>query len=271
MKKADLTPKNIAVMAFIAVEAVIYLIFNVLWFTLPDDPIALKYAGILLCLAMTGVFAYFHRDKDSVLLCFALFFTAVSDLFILVLDKYYEVGLVTFIITQSAYVYRLYEGRLNKIWITLTVRAAIIAAVIGIVGGLSGLSFLLVEVGIYIVMLAGNVVDAFLLCNKSRENMLFALGLLLFLGCDVCVGLHNGDMVGLQFSEASRNAIQFFIWFFYLPAQVLIVLSVARGGINKFAKKRHDTAAAEQPAVSAEQQAIEEQPAAEQLPEGENR
>ena len=236
MKKSDFTPKNIAVISFIAIQSAIYLLFNILWFVLPDDPIYLKYAGILLCLAMTGVFVYFHRDRDSLILCFALLFTAVSDLFILVMDKYYEVGLITFIITQSAYIYRLYEGRLKKIWITLVARAAVIATIIGVVGGLSGLNFLLVEVGIYIVMLAGNVVDAFLICHKSRENLLFALGLLLFLGCDICVGLHNGDMVGLEFSEASRNAIQFFIWFFYLPAQVLITLSVSRGGINKFIK-----------------------------------
>ena len=237
MNKADFTPKKISVIAFIAIEAVIYLIFNILSLTLPGDPIYLKYAGILLCLAMTGLFVYFHRDKDSALLCFALFFTAVSDLFILVLDKYYEVGLVTFIITQSAYIYRLYSDRLKKIWISLVVRVAVIAVILGVVGGLSGISFLLVEVGIYIVMLAGNVVDAFLLCRKSRENLLFALGLLLFLCCDICVGLHNGSMVGLNLAESTRSVIQFLIWFFYLPAQVLIVLSVSRGGINKFVEK----------------------------------
>lgn len=237
MKKIGFTPKNVTVLAFIAVEAIIYLVFNILWFTVPDDPIYLKYAGILLCLAVTGAFIYFHRDRDSVILCVALFFTAVSDLFILVLDKYYEVGLVTFIITQSIYVYRLYSDRLKKIWITLTVRAVLSGVIMAVVGALSGLNLLIVEVAIYIVMLAGNVVDAMLLCGKSRKNLLFALGLLLFLGCDICVGLHNGEMVGLNFDEATRSAIQFFIWFFYLPAQVLITLSASRGGINKFAVK----------------------------------
>lgn len=246
MIKADLTLKRVTVISFIAIEATIYLIFNILSLTLPYDPIYLKYSGILLCFAMTGAFVYIHRDRDSVLLCFALFFTAVSDLFILVLDKYYEVGLVTFIITQSAYIYRLYERRLNKMWISLVARAVVSATIIGVVGGLSSINFLLVEVGIYIVMLTGNVVDAFLLCRKSRENLLFALGLLLFLGCDICVGLHNGDMVGIEFAEGTRSAIQFFIWFFYLPAQVLITLSVSRGGINKFVNKPQCEPIAEQ-------------------------
>ena len=237
MKKIELTPKNVTVLAFIAVEAVIYLIFNILWFTVPNDPIYLKYAGILLCLAVTGAFIYFHRDRDSIVLCAALLFTAISDYFILVRDEYYEVGLVTFIITQSIYAYRLYSDRLKKIWITLTVRAVLSVAIIIIVGVLVGLNPLIVEVAIYIVMLAGNVVDAMLLSGKSKKNLLFALGLLLFLGCDICVGLRQADKVNIIIDDATLRNIQFFIWFFYLPAQVLITLSVSRGGINKFAVK----------------------------------
>ena len=250
MEKLELTPKNITVLAFIAVEAVIYLIFNILWFTVPNDPIYLKYAGILLCLAVTGVFIYFHRDRDSIVLCAALFFTAVSDLFILVLDDYYEIGLVTFIITQSIYVYRLYADRLNKIWITLTVRAVVSVTLIIIMYFVTEINFLIVEVGFYIVMLVGNVVDAMLLCRKGRENLLFAIGLLLFLGCDICVGLRQGSRVGMDLDEATLNTVQFFIWFFYLPAQVLITLSASRGGINKFVKEKSAENASITPSAS---------------------
>ena len=50
---------------------------------------------------------------------------------------------------------------------------------------------------------------------------IFALGLTLFVGCDICVGLFNVlPTVSPLFSAVSVG-----MWFFYLPSQVLIALS----------------------------------------------
>ncbi len=110
------------------------------------------------------------------------------------MDTHYDVGMVTFIMAQITYLYRLYKDRIKKIWLTVAVRVALTAVIMGIVGGLATINLLIVEVCIYIVMLAGNCVDAFLLCRRSRQNLLFALGLLLFLCCDICVGLDNAEI-----------------------------------------------------------------------------
>lgn len=233
MKNLKLTPKNLTLIAFVAIEIIIYIVFNVLFGVLSYDPIYVKYCGVLLCLATSGALLYFLKlDKDALTVFCALIFTAVSDLFILVLDKYYEVGLVTFIITQSIYLYRLYSGRVNKIWITLIVRAVLAAVAIGIVGGLSTLNFLVVEVAIYIVMLTANCVEAFLLFRRGRYNILFAVGLLLFLCCDICVGLDNaGSVLGLNLPKGLYAFTSWAIWIFYMPSQVLITLSVNKNGV----------------------------------------
>lgn len=238
MMKKPVTPKNLMLIVFVAAEAVIYVLFNVLFAILPRDPIYLKYSGVLLCLAASGALLYFLKlGKDAVTVFCALVFTAVSDLFILVLDDYYEVGLVTFIITQSLYLFRLYCGRLQRIWITLAVRAVLAAAVLGLVGGLAGLSLLVAEVGLYIVMLTVNCVEAFLLIRRGRYNVLFAVGLLLFLCCDVCVGLHNaGNVLGLNLPARLCVFASWAIWIFYMPSQVLITLSVNADGVS--GKKR---------------------------------
>lgn len=233
MKNLKLTPKNLTLITFVAAEAIIYIVFNVLFGVLPDDPIYVKYCGVLLCLAVAGALLYFLKlNKDAVTVFCALIFTAVSDLFILVLDKYYEVGLVTFIITQSLYLFRLYSGRVNKIWITLIVRAVLAAVAIGIVGGLASLNFLVAEVALYIVMLTANCVEAFFLIRRGRYNILFAVGLLLFLCCDICVGLDNaGSVLGLNLPDGLYAFTSWAIWIFYMPSQVLITLSVNENGV----------------------------------------
>ena len=157
-------------------------------------------------------------------------FTAISDLFILVLDDYFEIGLATFIVAHSLYVYRLYYGRVKRIWITIAVRAVVAAVLIGICCGLYGLELLIVEAGIYIVLLFGNCVESLIMCNRGLKNVLFAIGLMLFLGCDICVGLKHGSMVGVQLSEKVYDFVVYMIWVFYLPSQVLITCALLQKG-----------------------------------------
>lgn len=233
MKKIDFTPKNIVLAVFLAVELIIYITFNILSATQPADPIYLKYAGVLLCLAVSGAAKYLIRDKDAVIMTCAFVCTAISDLFILVIDTYYQIGLVTFIFTQTIYLYRLYRDRMSKIKLTIIIRVAVMLLLMALVDVImkdGGINFMLAEVCVYIVMLAGNVIDAFILSKNGVQNIIFAVGLLLFLCCDICVGLDNAvDIIGLNLGKAG-NAIQFMIWVFYLPSQVLITCALLKKG-----------------------------------------
>ena len=57
---------------------------------------------------------------------------------------------------------------------------------------------------------------------RGKKQRLFALGLVLFLCCDLCVGAFNEP--GLVPSGVYSFA-RVGMWLFYLPAQVLITLS----------------------------------------------
>lgn len=230
MKKNLLTPKNIIFAVFILVQTVIYIVYNVLSARQPKDPIEIKYAGILLCLAVSAVMIFFNRDSDSVIVTAAMLFTAISDLFILVLDDYFKIGLATFIVAHSLYFYRLYHGRAKRIWISLAVRAVVAAVLIGTVCGIFGADLMIAEAGIYLVLLVGNCVEALIMCNRGLKNILFSIGLLLFLGCDICVGLKHGSMVGVELSEKVYNFVVYMIWVFYLPSQVLITCALLKKG-----------------------------------------
>lgn len=228
MKK--LTFREVFFLAFIAVEFAIYVTFIVMASVKLPDPIYVKYAGVLLCLAVSVVFLCLPaRNKDNAIMTAAFVFTAISDLFILVLDKYYEIGLVTFILTQSVYLYRLYADRLKKIVITLSVRLAVMATLIIVLAALGKINLLVAECAIYITMLVGNVVDAFIVCKGGLKNLLFAIGLLLFLGCDICVGLDNmGKVLNVQLPSLLISVVSFAIWAFYLPSQVVIALTIKK-------------------------------------------
>lgn len=230
MKKLELTPKNIIFAAFVIVETVIYIVYNILSATRPADPIEIKYAGILLCLAVSAVMIYFNRDADSVIAVAAMLFTAISDLFILVLDDYFEIGLATFITAHSIYMYRLYHGRAKKIWLTIVIRAAVAGVMIGLCCGLFTANLLVVEACIYLVLLVGNCIEALIMCNRGLKNVLFAIGLMLFLGCDICVGLKHGSMIGVNLSHRVYDFIVYMIWVFYLPSQVLITCALLKKG-----------------------------------------
>ena len=76
--------------------------------------------------------------------------------------------------------------------------------------------------GLYFSQLLSNTVLAW---RMGRPGRLFAVGLTLFVGCDVCVGLFNALPPGSPpYSAASVG-----MWFFYLPSQVLITLSALPG------------------------------------------
>ena len=237
LDKSVLSVKNIVLAALVLVEFIIYIIFNSLLAKPQIDTTYLKYAGVLLCLTVAVSMIFFTREeKDAIILTGALIATAISDLFILVINDYYEIGLVTFIITQSVYFFRLYRGR-KRAYISLFARIAAIGVLLGIMVPKSGMNLLLIEVCIYIVMLAGNCIDAWVICTKSVKNLLFAIGITLFLCCDICVGLDNGSMVGIELAEGLKNFVGPAIWAFYLPSQVLIVLSVNKGGLNAVRKE----------------------------------
>lgn len=240
MKEIEFSPKNIIFALFIAIESFIFIAFNILSFNAPYDPIYLKYAGVLICVAVTAaMLIFFDKKRDVILLTAALVFTAVSDLFILVLDDYYEVGVLTFIIAQSFHLIRLYDGRFKKIWITLTVRAALFVAVLIIFIATKTLNLLIAECDLYFVMLVCNAVDAWLLSGRGVKNILYAVGLTLFVGCDICVGLYQaGTNLGIiNLTQSSIDVIQPLIWIFYLPSQVFIVNSVKDGKLYTLPKK----------------------------------
>lgn len=179
--------------------------------------VPVKYAGILLCLGFSlPACAKWGGDK---LVPLALALTAGADWFLLVRNDRYAVGIALFLCVQTVYYLRLRRMGAGAAY---PLRAGL---ALGLGVGLYLLrlaSPVNLLAGLYFSQLLSNTVLAW---RSGRPGRLFAVGLTLFVGCDVCVGLFNALPPGSPpYSAASVG-----MWFFYLPSQVLITLSALPG------------------------------------------
>ncbi|MGB8452582.1 MAG: lysoplasmalogenase family protein [Anaerocolumna sp.] len=199
----------------------------------------LKFSGIILCLLFTLLFPYRREGRiDVSIVRLALFFTVISDLFILMLD-YYMIGLITFCVVQSLYLIRLSIWNqmnltgLNRIIIIRFIRNLIVSFLIIIILIMLKIEMeglILISI-FYFVSIVFNVSDSIVIACKSKitNQILYAQGMVLFLLCDINVGLFNlSDFQSIN-SHWFMSLYKFStiaMWMFYLPAQVAISLSV---------------------------------------------
>ena len=209
-------PRGILV-PFLAVEGALYAAF--LYLDLTADPsglsLWLKYIGILLCLLLSGLGALRGGDR---LIPLALALTALADWFLLVLGEQYLLGVTLFLLVQILYLLRLRRaGAASLLWLRLPLTLAFLAEVVILLGLSAELELLC---ALYFAQLLVNTAQAWSLPGATWRR--FALGLTLFVACDVCVGLFNlPHLIPASLHGFARVGM----WLFYLPSQALIALS----------------------------------------------
>ena len=200
---------------FLAAEAVLYAAFltmDVLGLNGPD--VWLKYAGVLLCLAFSLWCAL--RGGDRLVLP-ALVLTALADSLLLVANACYALGVLIFLGAQSVYLARLRLASGKSWWWLRTGVPLLVGLAMCLLGQATPLNLL---AGLYFSQLLVNMVLAWTL--PGRRWRVFALGLTLFVGCDLCVGAYNSPgLLPVPLYAFARVGM----WLFYLPSQVLIALS----------------------------------------------
>lgn len=197
---------------FLTAEGAIYIAFLTLdLLDRGSETYGLKYGGILLCLAFALLCALRGGDR---LVAPALAFTAGADWFLLIQNDHLPLGVALFLCVQTLYLLRLrLAGSPLALWLRTILALALVAALVWL-DLATPLNLLAV---VYFSQLLSNCILAWRLPSMRR----FALGLSLFAGCDICVGLFNSSLL----SPAAITPVSIGMWFFYLPSQVLIALS----------------------------------------------
>jgi len=200
---------------FLAAEAALYGGFLFLDLTGTAGPdVALKYAGVLLCLGFSLWCAAQGGDK---LVPPALLLTALADSLLLVANRFYALGVLIFLGAQSVYLVRLLLRSRRSWW---GLRCALPLGVGLLMTALDQATPLNLLAGLYFSQLLVNTVLSWTL--KGHRWRVFAAGLTLFVCCDLCVGAFNSP--GLV-PPALYQFAAVGMWLFYLPSQVLIALS----------------------------------------------
>ena len=231
------------------------------------SPTYIKYYSIILCLLISVIYYYKNKSDDSInaytLLAAAMFFTAISDYFLLLKNDVIVPGLISFCIVHTIYLFVITckDIKMTGLYTGIRILAAIIIAVIlkstGIIrySNDSSLNSVLFLVLLYGISFVWNVGLLFLKLINNRELLksvsaqnkinnqkdieakictfphprMFLIGLILFLLCDINVLLFNLSAyinVSSEMYAVLQIASTVLMWAFYLPSQVLIVLSV---------------------------------------------
>ena len=193
-----------------------------------DNTIGVKYAIVI----TSAVFTLFnllyikedrHRLSIFVLHILAMICTVIADYFLLVTATAYETGVGFFIVTQLCYAGILIlrkEYGFRDILIFGTCRLTLPVIAMIVMSSMKVLSLLYALTAIYFIQLVFNFIENVYLSiiakDKSLrcEHIILSVGFLLFIGCDICVGLSN---LGVDCWKL--------IWLFYAPSQVLLCSS----------------------------------------------
>ncbi len=181
--------------------------------------VPLKYAGVVLCFVFS---LYALARGGDALTAAALAFTVGADTFLLLLNRWYILGVGLFCVVQGLYLVRIRRANGGRmLW---PLRLGLFLAALALLAGLDLLDPLNALSLFYFSNFFCNVLQASRL--PGRGGRLFFVGLLLFLCCDVCVGMFNQP--GLVPAGLCAFA-GVGMWLFYLPGQVLIALSALPG------------------------------------------
>ena len=178
------------------------------------DSNVFRFAIVAVCASVS-----FALRGDKWLLS-AMCFTVLADACLLLLE-WNEAGVAVFCLAQLSYV-----KRAGITWRRL--RAAVFLLLIPSVLLVMRQPFLLCLSALYAQTLLFAIAATIRAWHTGQfgkwRGRLAAIGMLLFLGCDICVALYNLTVAGLNMPQLSSIAGNL-IWLFYAPSQALLAVS----------------------------------------------
>jgi hypothetical protein len=178
----------------------------------------LKYAGIFSCIVYV-----MQKNPQDVPLILALFLTFLADT-ILVWTTWETFGVIIFAFAQFMHILRQSEKPPRDLF------GFTLVLVLGYVFARQcGFTALYAISTIYAIEIMINVYLAIHRYKKQHNRLRIRCGLygfLLFIACDICVGLRHLALDGV-FPPQIYPMASFLVWFFYFPSQVLLANSSA--------------------------------------------
>lgn len=220
--------KSIPLILFILIHLILYLFIYAFKIITGKNETIADYIVVISCFLFSLVYFIIKRNSNTLIFVIAFLFTILADTNLLILDDNYELGILAFIIVQFAYFWYILKNMYTKDNYSYLIAIRLITIVIGVIASLIVQTDKLL-VCLVIIYISNLVINLIISIIPRKRNLLFSLGLFLFLLCDICVGCYNiGDIIDISNTSLFYKiaTLPFNIaWLFYHPSQVLLAIS----------------------------------------------
>jgi len=219
-KKKEL---KITSVCFLILEAALFAIVLVQTFTNTFAP-GFRFAVVVVALLYAILLFAFERKRKNLWLIVAFVFTCAADYFLVLADSHYEMAVSLFVGAQIFHFLRILAID-HSFWKESVLLRLILFGILAICLIFFKMTEPLYLLGaFYILNLCVNAIDSALKAKKKPGFWVLFAGLILFIFCDITVGLYGiYDTLGL--SQEVAYAISDLTYIFYIPSQILIPLS----------------------------------------------
>lgn len=220
--------KSIPLILFILIHLILYLFIYAFKIITGKNETIADYIVVISCFLFSLVYFIIKRNSNTLIFVIAFLFTILADTNLLILDDNYELGILTFIIVQFAYFWYILKNMYTKDNYSYLIAIRLITIVIGVIASLIVQTDKLL-VCLVIIYISNLVINLIISIIPRKRNLLFSLGLFLFLLCDICVGCYNiGDIIDISNTSLFYKIANLpfnIAWLFYHPSQVLLAIS----------------------------------------------
>lgn len=178
-----------------------------------------KYAGVCVCFVI-AVFTFrrAHSRESAEFLILGLFFTLVSDAFLL-FSSFRELGIAAFMCVHLCYIKRYGSPAFQTLLIIAV--SDMLLCLAGVFFALN-LPYAFMLSGVYMLLISAATISAFRSNLPQINKRLACIGMVLFLMCDT-----NVTIIRLAPADSVVALAVFpLIYLFYIPAQACLALSV---------------------------------------------
>lgn len=220
--------KSIPLILFILIHLILYLFIYAFKIITGKTETIVDYIVVISCFLFSLVYFIIKRNSNTLIFVIAFLFTILADTNLLILDDNYELGVLAFIIVQFAYFWYILKNMYTKDNYGYLIAIRLITIVIGVIASLIVQTDKLL-VCLVIIYISNLVINLIISIIPRKRNLLFSLGLFLFLLCDICVGCYNiGDIIDISNTSLFYKIANLpfnIAWLFYHPSQVLLAIS----------------------------------------------
>lgn len=220
--------KSIPLILFILIHSILYLFIYAFKIITEKTETIADYIVVISCFLFSLVYFIIKRNSNTLIFVIAFLFTILADTNLLILDDNYELGVLAFIIVQFAYFWYILKNMYTKDNYGYLIAIRLITIVIGVIASLIVQTDKLL-VCLVIIYISNLVINLIISIIPRKRNLLFSLGLFLFLLCDICVGCYNiGDIIDISNTSLFYKIANLpfnIAWLFYHPSQVLLAIS----------------------------------------------